>query len=169
MNDCYWRFGYFKDGEMDDLRVSRSARGYRHPSSVNDVEQSVMCWRGLVVLVLWVLFLSECLEQARWTVKEGAHDNDIIILKALIVPNTARKREKQQQKWKGGRELPLNASAYMAVLEFSMVFIYKLSKKETSSYIQLLLFPANFLAQISSDEFINWCINFDRLEWWTEM
>lgn len=84
---------------MDDLRASRSARGCRHPSSVSGVEQSVMCWRGLVALhVLWLLFLSECSEQERWTVKEGAHDNDIIILKALIVPNTARKRERQTNK-----------------------------------------------------------------------
>ncbi len=145
MNDCYWRFGYFKDWEIDDLKASRSARGCRHPSSVSGVEQSVMCWRGLVALhVLWLLFLSECSEQERWTVKEGTHDNDIIILKALIVPNTARKRKTDKQKWKGGRELPLKASACMAVLEFPMVFIYKLSKKETSSHIQLLLFPANF-------------------------
>lgn len=99
MNDCYWRFGYFKDRELDELRASQSARGCRHPLSVSGVEQSVMCWRVLVALhVLWLLFLSECSEQERWTVKEGAHDNDIIILKALIVPNTARKREKTKNK-----------------------------------------------------------------------
>lgn len=63
--------------EMDDLRVSWSARGYRHPSSVSDAGQSVMCWRGLVARRVLALFLSECsLFRARevdceW---EGSHD-----------------------------------------------------------------------------------------------
>lgn len=83
--------------EMDDLRVSWSARGYRHPSSVSGAGQSVMCWRGLVARRVLALFLSECsLFRARevdceW---EGSHDNDIIILKALIVPNTARNKDR---------------------------------------------------------------------------
>lgn len=88
-------------GGLDILRMERwTTWGWVDRLGAADIPQvsvtwsKLMWWRGLVVLVLWLLFLSECLEQARWTVKEGAHDNDIITLKALIVPNTARKRER---------------------------------------------------------------------------
>lgn len=130
---------------MDDLRVSRSARSYRHPSSVSGAGQSVMCWRGLVARHVLPLFLSECsLFGAREVDCEwvGAHDNDIIILKALIVPNTARDKERQKNKKKEGKtesKKPSSKGLSICLSVYNFQLLHTFFVKKTQIFVNFYI------------------------------